>query len=169
MTVKEANKTVRRLIGEDDFHDVEDILPSYYSLAQVQIATTAAPIEKVVQAPCGVTTLLPDDLYRLIGVKGSFVRIDTHHIFIDGEGSAAVRYYAYPAPIRDDCDIMTEFEVCPEAQMAIPYYAAAQTVLADSDMRRYYAFMDMYNSVLANVSAGREGKSLLTVVDLEAM
>ena len=169
MSVKEANKTVKRLIGEDDFHDVEDILPSYYSLAEVQIATTAAPIEKVCQMPCGESVTLPDDLYRLIGVKGSFVRTDTRHIFIEGTGSVAVRYYAYPAPLKDDCDIMTEFEVCPEAQMAIPYYAAAQAVLADSDMRRYYAFMDMYNSILATVMNNRSLKSVFTVKRAEEM
>lgn len=169
MTVKDANKTVKRLVGEDDFHDVSDILASYYSLAQIQIASTIAPIERSFEAECGVTVTLPDDLYRLIRVKGSYRRTDAKHIYVEGEGYVTVRYYAYPKPLADDCDENTEFEVCPEAQAAIPYYAAAQTVLADSDMRRYYAFMEMYNAILTNVEGSRQKKSVLTVVDLEEM
>lgn len=169
MTVKDANKTVKRLVGEDDFHDVEDILASYYSLAQIQIATTVAPIERSFEAECGVTVTLPNDLYRLISVKGSYRRTDAKHIYIDGEGYVTVRYYAYPRTLSDNCDPFYEFEVSPEAQAAIPYYAAAQTVLADSDMRRYYAFMDMYNSILTNVADSNQRASVVTVVDLEAM
>ena len=44
MTINHAHKLVRALIGEDDFHDVEDILVSYYDIAQREIATTVAPI-----------------------------------------------------------------------------------------------------------------------------
>lgn len=169
MTVKEVSRIVKRLVGEDDFHDVEDILASYYSLAQIQIATTAAPIERTFEAECGVTVALPDDLYRLIRVGGSYLRTDKRHIQVSGEGSVTVRYYAYPAPLADDCDQNYEFEIDPDAQAAIPYYAAAQTVLADSDMRRYYAFMDMYNAILANVAAAKAQASMLTVVDLEEL
>ena len=169
MTVGHANRLVRALVGEDDFHDVEDILSSYYDIAQTEIATTVAPIFKTATVPCGKKVTLPSDLFRLISVSSGYERHDKTHITVIGDGSAVIGYYAFPQKLTDDVMPSQEFEVSAHLAPAIPYFAAAQTVLADSDMRRYYAFMDMYNSVLANVSAGREGKSLLTVVDLEAM
>lgn len=169
MTVNDANLLVRKLVGDDDFHDVSDILASYYDIAQREIATTAAPICKSIRVPCGVSVALPKDTYRLASVSAGYVRDDINHITVEGVGEAVVCYLAYPKRIGESTEGTYEFEVCPEAQSAIPYFAAAQTVLADSDMRRYYAFMDAFNSILANVENGRTSASKITVVRTEEM
>lgn len=169
MTVNQATRLVRSLVGEDDFHDVKEILPSYYNLAQKQIATTVAPIKKTVTLRCGVCEPLPDDFYRLVGIDVSFTRPDRNHIVLDGEGTKQISYFAYPSELYDDTDGSTEFEIDEQAQSAIPYYAAAQTVLSDSDLRRYYAFMDMYNNILSNISDSHARASVLTVVKTEDM
>lgn len=167
MTIDQANRLVKKLVGEDDFHDVDDILTSYYDLAQREIATFAAPIRKSIVVKCGEKVALPEDIYRLANVSVSYRRIDMSHIIADGEGEATVCYLAYPKRLTDDSPLTEEFEVCREAQIAIPYFAAAQTVLADSDMRRYYVFMDMFNSILSNVSQNNLSSSKLTVVRTE--
>ncbi|MBQ8605427.1 MAG: hypothetical protein IJ408_01710 [Clostridia bacterium] len=167
MTINEAHRLVKALVGEDDFHDVEDVLSSYYDLAQTEIATTVCPIRKSCTLKAGKNVLLPDDLYRLIYVSESYERTDRNHITTDGGGDVVIKYFAYPKKLYDDSPETTELEVDKRAQAAIPYYAAAQTVLSDSDMRRYYAFMDMYNSILANVNASDRENSRLRIVKTE--
>lgn len=164
MTINDANRLVLALVGEDDFHDVKDVLTSYYDLAQVEIATTVAPILKTFEARKG-SNRLPDDFYRICHVPTAYSRTDRNHISVDGD--VTVKYYAYPTRLKDDADGTTEFEVVSEAQQAIPYYAAARTVLSDSDMRRYYAFMDLYSSVLSSVAQQNTAASVMTVVQLE--
>ena len=164
MTVGQANRLVKALVGEDDFHDVEDILASYYDIAQREIATTVSPIYRTVKVGCGVIAKLPKDLFRLISVDRGYERPDKTHIIAIGDGEATVGYYAYPAKLSDDAPQNAEFEVSDNAQSAIPYFAAAQTVLSDSDMRRYYAFMDMYNDILSNAASS---ESSIRIVRLE--
>lgn len=167
MTINQANDLVRGLIGEDDYHHMKGVLAGYYDIAQKQIATTVSPIKKSFEAPCGVKIELPKNLYRLIKANKSYRRTDKSHIVIDGSKDAEVFYYAYPSDITELSDGETEFEVAAEAQNAIPYFAAAYAVLSDSDMRRYYAFMDMYNNVLSNIAAVNEGQPVITVVRTE--
>lgn len=147
MTVEEANKTVMRLVGEEDFHHVGDILRTYYSMAQKQIATTVCPIEKTMSLSAGVETELPREFYRIKRLNCDYIR---NGRFITAKEDTVITYYAYPADIVSDDD---EFEIDPEAQNALPYYAAAQLVLADSDMRRYTVFTDSYNFILSNIAA----------------
>lgn len=167
MTVAQANKIVRALIGEDDFCQIKDVIASYYSIAQRQIATTVCPIIRGAFIECGKKVPLPSDLYRLKSVPASYTK-EGGYITISGEGTVYVIYYALPAPIPDDCDQATEFEVDAEAQSALPFYAAAQTVLADSDMRRYNAYMDSYNNILSNIAAANK-HAVLNIVSTEAL
>lgn len=166
MTIGEANKIVKSLIGEDDFYDVSDVIASYYGIAQRLIATTVCPIIKSVTLKCGKGVLLPEDLYRIKSISNGYVRTDKTHVDIDGEGEAKVWYYAYPTDVSDNTPDTYEFELDPEAQSALPFYAAAQTVLADSDMRRYNAFIDSFNNILSNI-AQADAKPFLTVVKTE--
>lgn len=145
MTVAEANKAVMRLIGEDDIHHVGDILTLYYDMAQRQIATTVAPIERRVSVEANVKTELPPDLYRIKRLPTDYVREGRQ---VTASEDTVLTYYAYPA----SCD-GGSFDIDPEAQNALPFYAAAQLVLADSDMRRYNSFMDSYNNILSNIAA----------------
>lgn len=165
MTIGDANRLVRALVGEDDFHDVEEVLPSYYDIAQREIATTVAPIFKTATVNCGEKIKLPEDLFRLISVSSGYERHDRTHITVIGEGTAVIGYYAFPQKITDEALLSSTFEVSAHVAPAIPYFAAAQTVLADSDMRRYYAFMDMYNDILSNAMGS---KSEIRIVKLEA-
>ena len=95
--------------------------------------------------------------------------MDLLHIRIEGKGKVKIVYFAYPVKIYDNSPLSTEFEVAPQAQSAIPYFAAAQAVLSDSDMRRYYAFMDMFNNILTNVCASNESLSTIRVVRQEEL
>lgn len=166
MTVGKANRIVKSLIGEDDYYDVCDVIASYYNIAQKLIATTVCPIIKTIELPCGENVLLPSDLFRLKNISKGYTRVDATHVNINGNGQAKVTYYAYPAEIYDDSPDSTEFEIDPEAQSALPFYAAAQTVLADSDMRRYNAFIDSFNGILSNI-ASVDAKAVITVVKTE--
>ena len=168
MTVAQANRIVRALIGEDDFHDIEDVIASYYSIAQRQIATTVCPIIRGAFIECGKKTELPRDLYRLKSVPASYTKEGSTHITIEGDGQVYILYYAYPKNIPDDCEGTTEFEIDAEAQSALPFYAAAQTVLADSDMRRYNAYMDSYNNILSNIAAANK-HAVLNIINTEAL
>lgn len=169
MTINEAHNAVMGLIGEDDFRHARGVLSGFYDMAQKQIVTTVCPIEKSFTAACGVAVTLPDDVFRLAGADRSFKRIDKDHILISGEGTATVRYHAYPADIGEQTDGDTPFEADPAVQSAIPLYAAAHAVLSDSDMRRYYAFMDAYDTVLKNASVQAERGKLAKVVRTEEM
>ena len=169
MNINQANELVKKLVGEDDFHDVEDILASYYDIAQTMIATTVCPIEKTFELKAGVKTELPKDLYRLVNVPAGYKRVDKNNIIVNGSDNVVATYYAYPKKLYDDTPQDTEFEVEAEAQSAIAYYAAAQTVLADSDMRRYYAFMETYNGLLSNILASSKEKTVFRVVTQEEM
>lgn len=168
MTVAQANRIVRALIGEDDFHDIEDVIASYYSIAQRQIATTVCPIIRGAFIDCGKKTSLPHDLYRLKSVPASYTKEGSSHITVEGDGQVYILYYAYPKTIPDDCEGTTEFEIDAEAQSALPFYAAAQTVLADSDMRRYNAYMDSYNNILSNIAAANK-HAVLNIIKTEAL
>ena len=166
MTIDQANDLVRALIGEDDYHYGADAFMSYYDIAQKQIATTVSPIKKsfTITGPQVVT--MPQDMYRLTGCDKSYRKIDDTHIEVEEHGDTNIRYFAYPCDITPQTPVETSFEVSSEAQNAIPYFAAAHAVLADSDMRRYYAFMDMYNNILQNISAQDSGASILTIIEL---
>ncbi len=164
MTIRQADDIVRGLIGEDDYRHMKKDLARLYDIAQRQIATTAAPIRRSFIAECGRLCRLPSDLYRLAGSDAGYRRVDDDHIILSGSGSAAVRYLAYPAQIDGNTDDDTEFEVRAEAQSAIPYFAAAYSVLSDSDMRRYYAFIDTYNNILSNIVAADRDMAAMTVV-----
>lgn len=168
MNIAQANKLVRAFIGEDDFHDVEDVLASYYDLAQTEIATSVAPIRKSITVDGG-DIRLPDDLYRLISVSASYERTDRSHISTERGGEVEIKYFAYPQKLCEHSSPETEFEVDIAAHSAIPYFAAAQTVLSDSDMRRYYAFMDTYNGILSNLTASDREKGVMRIVKMEGM
>ena len=169
MTVNEAHKTVKGLIGEDDFRHASGVLCGFYDIAQKQIATTVCPVEKSFTAPCGEPVPLPDDLFCVSGADAPYTLPDKRHILLTGSGSATVRYHAYPADITEDADGDTGFEIDVSVQSAIPLFAAAHAVLSDSDMRRYYAFIDAYNTVLRNAESRKNGQAHATVVRTEDM
>lgn len=169
MTVNEAHKTVMGLIGEDDFRHASGVLCGFYDMAQKQIATTVCPIEKTFEADCGVTVTLPDDLFELAGASAAYKLVDGRHIVLSGQGRATVRYHAYPADVTESTDGDAQFEVDTSVQSAIPLYAAAHAVLSDSDMRRYYAFIDAFNTVLKNAESRRAQRMHATVLRTEDM
>lgn len=168
MTVNQANDLVRGLIGEDDYHHAEKMLLGFYDIAQRQIATTVSPIRASFEVPENQTVTLPPDMYRLASVSGEYSKTGKNRITA-GRGGATVSYYAYPAPLSANTPGDYEFELEAQAQIALPYFAAAYAVLSDSDMRRYYAFMDMYNNILSNIVSANDSTAKITVVRTEDM
>ncbi len=169
MTINQVNDLVRGLVGEDDYHHMKGVLAGYYDIAQRQIATTVSPIVKSFNAAAGAVTEIPDDTFRLLGSGVSYTRIDDKHIIVQGDRDVSIKYCAYPSEISELSDPDTEFEICEHAQNAIPYFAAAYAVLSDSDMRRYYAFLDMYNTILSNIAQFNQDGAVMTVVRMEDM
>lgn len=158
MTVDDANKTVLHLIGEQDYQNAKDSFIAFYDVAQRQIATTVCPIIRRVALTEGVS-VLPQDLFRIKSVDATYTR-EGDNIITDGKGTYTLTYYAYPKALTDGS---SQFEIDPEAQSALPFYAAAQAVIADSDMRRYNAFLDSYDNVLANIAAAAKQGTLRVV------
>lgn len=158
MTVERANNIVKSLIGEDDFHIFESSLTEFYNIAQRQIATTVCPIIKTVVLEGGENTL-PSDLYRIRSVSCSYQR-QGDKIFTEPKERFTLTYLAYPKDVSDKASV---FETDPEAQSALPFYAAAQAVAADSDMRRFNSFMDSYNNILENIAAQKKSVSVRVV------
>ena len=158
MTVDAANKTVLYLIGEKDYENAKDSFIAFYDMAQRQIATTVCPIVRQMTLTESVSAL-PEDLFRIKSVDATYTR-EGDNIITDGKGTYTLTYYAYPKALTDGS---SQLEIDPEAQSALPFYAAAQAVIADSDMRRYNAFIDSYDNILANIAATAKQGTLRVV------
>lgn len=178
MNISEAKTLVASLLDEETADEFEHKLPAFYDYAQKQIATTVDYIKKDI-------TLVPDKtadtdiaelvktrigkrLYKLrkITSDDSFEHLhDNFYRFYAG-GEYIISCCVYPDTIDKETPPEYEFEVSPEAQPAIVYYAAAQTVITDTDQRPYYAFMDRYNNILQNINDARRDNITVRAVVL---
>lgn len=172
MTLESANKMVANLLDEETPEEFEHKLPAFYDYAQKQIATTVdyiktmthITVESETEIDIGeyvnsesdknvyaVRRIIPSDNVTKLYDKTYKLPAGEYRVICD----------VYPQTITADTPPDYEFEISPEAQPALVYYAAAQSQTMESDLRPRSAFMDMYNNILQNISdAKREGVSL---------
>ncbi len=155
MTIADARKIVMYLLDEDSDEDFKGKVNSYFDIAQKQIATTVDFIQKQTQYSKAGTYPLPDDFFKIKRVEGTDFEIIGGSIKVSGP--VTVWYFAYPSDIDESSSDDTEFEISVIGQSAIPYFAAAQLVITDTDMRPYYAFSDRYNNILQNITLSKNG------------
>ena len=169
MNIGQAKKMLKSLIGEDCYNDISDIVNSYFDVAQKQIATTVDFIEKTFEAAGPGEVALPPGCMRIkrVSPDGSFETAGKKRLRLLEAGDYLITYYAYPQVLDEETPDSYEFEISPEALSAIVYFAAANAVITDNDMRPYYAFSDRYNNILQNISSARTGQSAVRLVDLE--
>ena len=180
MNISEANMKVADLLDEESASEFASKLPAFYDYAQKQIATTVDPIEFDTVLELTNSDETEIDLSDWLYTKEEKKLYKIRKIITDGEYehiygnvfkfNAGTKYrlflYIYPETINNDTDLTHEFEISPEGQSAILYYAAAQVVLTDTDTRPYYALMDRYNNILQNISDSRRENVRLSVVKL---
>lgn len=179
MNLSQARDMVARLLDEETADEFQHKLPSFYDYAQKQIATTVdyienniivTPLEDVRDTDISkeLMTQTGKRLYKLrrIITDGEYKHLYDNVYRLYGGTDYRMLCYVYPDTISEETDLEYEFEVSPEAQPAIVYYAAAQTVITDTDQRPYYAFMDRYNNILQNISEARRNNVTVKVVEL---
>ena len=88
--------------------------------------------------------------YRLLGDNGIAVPKE-----LDGE--LLLEYFRYPALLGGDPAEGVNLDNTPEAQMALPYYAAAHMVMQD-DAFAYSALMNEFEAKLARMGERRQAE-----------
>ena len=86
--------------------------------------------------------------------------------YIFSSGTHRIFCNVYPDDITNSTPAEYTFEVSPEAQPAIVYYAAAQCMVTDTDQRPYYSFMERYNNILQNISDSKRLNASINIVKL---
>lgn len=144
--------------------DYENRIPALVNQAQMEIATAYKPIECSIAAgslthPVGAPDnvySLPNDCYKI--VDGGLLRLTPNgrervkeytllyanriYIPVDRTG-LYLEYFRYPIELPDVPSDNASLDNTPDAQEAVPFFAAAQLVLYD-DAYRYTALMDEY-------------------------
>lgn len=177
MNISEADNMVLGLIDEETLEEYADKIRGYYDSAQKQIATTVDFIkaEFLVEVQGRAEIDLKEyienkfskTLYRICKIlpASTYTRVYDFK-YILSPGAYRVFCYVYPDNITNNTPVDYSFEVSPEAQPAIAYYAAAQCMVTDTDQRPYYAFMDRYNNILQNMSDSKRQNTSINIVKL---
>ncbi len=178
MTISEANQMVINLLDdEDNAEEYIDRLPDFYDYAQKQIATTVDNIEKTLALSIESDTEIDikertkSELEKhLYYVKRIVTDAEYEHIYGYtyrlAPGEYRIVCCVYPETVTSDTAPEYAFEISPEAQPAIVYYAAAQACVTDADLRPYYAFMDRYNNILQNINDAKNNTVTVKAVKL---
>ena len=159
-------------------------IPKLLDDAQVHIATTAGKIRAITalssmpRSRMGEWILyqLPEDCWQVC--SGGIIRTDgpqlhryskykllgENGIAVPGtlDGELMLEYYRYPALLGSDPAETDPLDNTPQAQMALPYYAAAMLVLQDNAFA-YSALMNEFESKLSRI--GERQQAQLTVIE----
>lgn len=178
MTLQQANRKVANLLDEETADEFEHRLYDFYDYAQKQIATTVDHIEEIIKInPVFDGEFdIAEQLYERTGKRlykickittdADFKHLHKNSYQFYAGREYTITCYVYPETITEDTEPSYEFEISPEAQSAIIYYAAAQTMLTDTDQRPYYSLIDRYNNILQNISDVKRENINLNVVKL---
>lgn len=174
MTVGEAKTRALHLLDETGASSsAAGYLAKFYALfdmAQREIATIR-PVTKVATITMADgKAAVPTGMYTIDSVtKTDFPDISVDYYVYDGyiyvnefgieDGDTySVKYRAYPAAITSATADETEFEVDADAQDAIPFYAAANAIVAE-DHALYVYLMGQYTNRIANLASGRKSRA----------
>lgn len=159
-------------------------IPKLLDDAQLYVATgsgkirTLTDMESLTRRSMGAWVLyeLPEDCWQVC--SGGLIRMDgpqlhrysryrllgDNGIAVPGEldGELLLEYFRYPALLGDDPVDSAPLDNTVEAQMALPYYAAAHMVMTD-DAFAYSALMNEFEAKLARMGERRQAE--ITVVE----
>lgn len=171
----------------DSYNNQADYLakiPKMLDDAQVYVATSTGKIRTITdmssltRKTVGEWTLyeLPEDCWQIC--SGGLIRADgpqlhrysKYRLLGDNgvavpkelDGELLLEYFRYPALLGDDPVDSANLDNTVEAQMAVPYYAAAMLVMQD-DAFVYSALMNEFESKLARMGERRQAE--LTVIE----
>ena len=158
MTLGEAKRRVLMLLDEYSGGgeitadaDVGAKMNDFFDMAQRDAAAWQPIVRRVALLLDGTgSTALPEDVSRVIRVRKNGVRVPDYEV-VDGkllspEGDRAqltLDYIASPEKITPDTADDYEFEVSDEAANCLPFFVAAQHLIADLVVD-YGAFYNLY-------------------------
>ncbi len=146
-------------------------LPFFAESAQLLVATSARPIPALfsilperAEGTEGtyLRFSLPEDCWRLTGRglgvvrdgrffrSGDYLELGGGAILVPKAsfGAVTIEYYRYPRPLGASPEDGAELDNVPEAQAALPYYAAAQLMMNENNSFAYAALMGQFEARL---------------------
>ena len=177
MTLGEAKRKVLMLLDEYSSGgevgadaDVDAKMNDFFDLAQRDAAAWQPIVRRAAMLLDGTGSMaLPADVSRVIRVRKNGVRatgyeaVDGRLIYPEGDRSQlTLDYIASPEKITPDTADGYEFEVSDEAANCLPFFVAAQQLIADLVVD-YGAFYNLYlqmRALLPRSSVGAARQSL---------
>ena len=176
MTLGEAKRKVLMLLDEYSSGgeitadaDVDAKMNDFFDMAQRDAAAWQPIVRRVADGTGSMA--LPDDVSRVIRVRKNGIRVSDYEV-VDGEllspegdrSQLTLDYIASPEKIAPDTVDDYEFEVSDEAANCLPFFVAAQQLIADLVVD-YGAFYNLYLQMRAmlprsTVTAGAARQSL---------
>ena len=177
MTLGEAKRKVLMLLDEYSAGgevsadaDVDAKMNDFFDMAQRDAAAWQPIVRRVALLLDGTGAMaLPGDVSRVIRVRKNGVRapgyevVDGSLVYPEGDRSLlTLDYIARPEAITPDTPDDYEFEVSDEAANCLPFFVAAQQLIADLVVD-YGAFYNLYlqmRALLPRSSVGAARQSL---------
>jgi len=182
MTLGEGKAKVYMLLDEysnggvvDSDEDIDMKMTAFFDIAQKELAQ----IRRILK----IHRVEREAGKRLYGLPKDFTAV--WKIWVDGkdrtkavewragqmvipeetEGEVELEYFAMPATIPEDAPDDYEFEIAEEAAQCMPFYVAAQQLLADivtdsaALLNIYYRKVQLLNTAVPGVNTGRVRQS----------
>ncbi len=112
---------------------------------------------------------MPSNFYQLKKIAASEETADSGTFTIDGKlrvtgtGKWQVFYHAMPAEVTKDTDETTVLPLSEDCAIALPYYVAANILLADGD-EGWVNYMSQFNMILSSLTPGKTSAGARVVV-----
>lgn len=166
MTIGQVKELVIALLDEKTDRDYKNKIPLFIDQGQRQIASFACPILKSEVVIFDVKgTDLPPLCHRVIKAEkdGREVCFSVfgQKICFSHSGEYTVFYEKRPDAITLETPLDTQLEIREDAAAALPYYVAAQCILKEHDQRYYFALLDNYNGIMANLRADHVDRGIV--------
>ena len=158
MTLGEAKRKVLMLLDEystDDTlsvdADIDAKMNDFFDMAQRDVAAWQPIVRRMSLTLDGTGSMaLPGDVSRVIRVRKDGIRVSGYEVvdgkLLSGSGDTSaltLDYIASPEKITPDTADDYEFEVSDEAANCLPFFVAAQQLIADLVVD-YGAFYNLY-------------------------
>ena len=166
MTLEEAKRKVLMLLDEYSSggeitvdEDLNAKMNDFFDLAQRDVAAWQPIVRRVSVTLDGTGSLaLPEDVSRVIRIRRDGIRVSGYEV-VDGKlisnagdtSTLSIDYIAAPRKITQETGDDYVFEVSEEAANCLPYFVAAQQLIADLVVD-YGAFYNLYLQTRALLS-----------------
>lgn len=165
MTLGQAKQIVRFLLDGELMNEYEDKLSAYFDMGQKRIACTTDFITRKGEISLEEASEVDleerfERFYRIKRIEGGdWERLSPTKIKLP-KGKFFIHYDIYPTTITPHTEDDYVFEISDAAQMALPYYVAAQVTIAEHDLRYHQVYSDEFAAILENVDAARRGGNI---------